>query len=192
MIQSQTCEVPIMFLDIQEVQKELENAYGYAYKLNSVFDPSQIVNTIGMSNHLVEGEEDISLAIGRYTLACENNSSACIIQFPDQGSVLLIVGNQNNHYLIDPSNGVFCASNGPEYDIESYVKLYGNKEDYLVYFYQEEEEREKEEKKRVEPPTASVELKNPAPVKKPKKKPTSIPLPPPPSPANEPVSIENK
>jgi hypothetical protein len=192
MISSQNCEIPIMFLETDLIQKELEVAYGFAYKLNSVLDGSQIPNQLGIGGNLIEekDETNLSTVVGKYTILCESANTACIIQFPDQGSVLLIVGSSGNggSYMIDPSNGVFCASTGPEYDIETYIKLYGNKEDYIVQFFQEQKEEigGEEEKKRVLETTAAAKM---APAKKVKTNTTKKITP---SPAVEGVLIENK
>lgn len=158
MIGSQNCKVPAMFLDMEEVNTELKNAYAYASKLNTVLDASQIPTSLSIQDFgdLADENEDTSNLfnlISTYTALSEENDTACIIQFPDQGSVLLIVG----HFMIDPSNGVFCVTTGPEYDIEAYVKLYGTNEWYIAQFLQEK--RIEDEKKRSEPPTLTVTQK---------------------------------
>lgn len=135
---------------------------------------------------------NLTTLVGKFTiLSAEESDTACIIQFPDQGSVLLIVG----HYMIDPSNGIFCVSKGPEYDIEAYARLYGAKEGYIAYFMQEGGKvgggGGGEEKKR------EVEVTPVAAATKTVKKARKNPPPPPPSAATvemvaSPVAIEQK
>ena len=158
MIGSQNCKVPMMFLDLQELNSELKEAYVYAQKLNTVLDLNQIPSHLSISNLTEETEEvaNLTTLVGKFTILSEESDTACIIQFPDQGSVLLIVG----HYMIDPSNGIFCVSKGPEYDIEVYAKLYGAKEGYIAYFMQDGRvvggEEEGEKKRAIEAPVATA------------------------------------
>jgi len=195
MIGSQNCKVPMMFLDLEELNNELKEAYVYASKLNTVLDLNQIPSHLSISNLMEETEEvaNLTTLVGKFTiLSAEESDTACIIQFPDQGSVLLIVG----HYMIDPSNGIFCVSKGPEYDIEAYARLYGAKEGYIAYFMQEGGGKVGgggggEEKKR------EVEVTPVAAATKTVKKARKNPPPPPPSAATvemvaSPVAIEQK
>jgi len=186
MIGSQNCKVPIMFLDLEELNKELRDAYVYAVKLNTVLDLNQIPSQLSITNLTEETEEtgNLTTLVGKFTILSEESDTACIIQFPDQGSVLLIVG----HYMIDPSNGIFCVSKGPEYDIEVYAKLYGAKEGYIAHFMQEERGGVEGvvatgEKRAPETPAATVS--KPTAVKKRK-------VPPPPPQEVVPVAIEQK
>jgi hypothetical protein len=67
------------------------------------------------------------------TVLSINKPTGCIVSF-DNGNSLCVVGSGNSFYMIDLSNGLFCHTSGPEYDVQSYVDEFGSNHFKLQYF----------------------------------------------------------
>lgn len=121
MLQSGNSEVPVMFLDTEDLEARVQKAY------KGETDASDQVTE-------VDGPIDtIANAVSNLTVMAMSKPTGCVAMF-DNGNSVGIVGSGSSFYIIDLSNGLFCQTNGPEYDMNSYVQEFGSEHFKLQYF----------------------------------------------------------
>jgi len=124
MLHSGNSEIPVMFLD----RDDLGNVVNEAYKGNL-----QDGNDDDVTEIQVDADADIVSAMANLTVLAMAKPTGCIVTF-DNGNSLCMVGSSSSFYMIDLSNGIFCHTSGPEYDVQSYVNEFGSDHFKLQYF----------------------------------------------------------
>jgi len=132
MLCSGAAETPLLFLEKDSLKDSIRDAYDYAVKLNST-PIEEIPSQLRVMDDLeVLPESETQLVDAMSTLSVMH--AACIIQF-ENGNTVLVVGTcKNGYYFIDVSNEVFFHTPAPEYDIESYADQYGDKDFKITYY----------------------------------------------------------
>ncbi len=121
MLQSGNSEVPVMFLDKEDLEARVLRAYkGDAEVTDEVTEIDGPIDTIND-------------AVSSLTVMAMTKPTGCIAMF-DNGNSVGLVGSGSSFYMIDLSNGIFCQTSGPEYDIKSYVKEFGSEHFKMQYF----------------------------------------------------------
>lgn len=123
MLQSGNSEVPVMFLDQEDLGQTVTRAYEGK---DAVEDDVTEIDVSDVGNDAVE-------AMSNLTVMAINKPTGCIVSF-DNGNSLCVVGSNSSFYMIDLSNGIFCNTSGPEYDIRSYVDEFGSDHFKIQYF----------------------------------------------------------
>lgn len=130
MLQSGNSEVPVMFLDKEDLQERVEKAY--TGTTESAEDVTEVDGPI----------DSVANAVSSLTVMAMSKPTGCIAMF-DNGNSVGIVGSGSSFYMIDLSNGIFCQTSGPEYDINSYIEEFGSEHFKLQYFTVKEPEPKK-------------------------------------------------
>lgn len=118
---------PMIFLDKPAIIKAILEAYALAEKLDN--EKVDVVHQLRMHDEfniepIDEGESLVSV-IGTLTVQCMMEPTACLVVFPTQQNVLLVLGHDKTFYVIDVLHKLFYTTSSPEYDVGEYQKLYG-------------------------------------------------------------------
>lgn len=154
MLSSGNAEIPVMFFDKDELSVVMVKGYTGGLKL----EDERALKEIQADDDTVTG------AIATLTVMAMHRPTGCILEFENKNA-LCVVGSGSSFYMIDLSNGVFYNTNGPEYDIQTYVDEYGSDHFKLHYFIIKEDTEEEEKKEKQ--PAPKKKRKAPATNKKP-------------------------
>lgn len=162
MLQSGNSEIPIMFLNKEDIDLSVRKAY--AGNSSSTDEVTEV--------EIELDQVDPISAMATLTVMALSKPMGCILTF-DNGNSLCVVGSGSSFYMIDLSNGIFCHTTGPEYDINTYVDEHGSEDCKLQYFTLKVEEKPASPKpKRVKVEEADEEEAAPTTVVKKKKRAT--------------------
>lgn len=169
MLASGACETPPIFLNKQDLQRAIRDAYEYARKLqNDQNVEPQLNGMIGDLEKIDEKENNLVMAVSNLTILGMEECVACVLRFPKNS--LLIVGKSSQFYVVDPVNSIFYATPSPQYDVETYAKDYGTEGGkFDVSYYKFKLTKEKE------PEPEPVKKKTKV-VKKKEKEPSPVPV----------------
>jgi len=123
-----------MFLDKDDICTSVSEAY----ETKDVDIQNDVVEIDGC----IDDNENAPEAMGTLTAIAINKPTGCIINF-DNGNSLCVVGSGSSFYMIDLLHGIFNNTNGPEYDVNTYVDEYGSEHFKLQFFALKDREREK-------------------------------------------------
>lgn len=142
---NQNTFMPLVFLDVNEIQRVLRIAYDYADKMDKEPLGVDVLQVMGsMDNGKISIVGDVSTydpteIMSHYTISTMDEIAGCLLTF-DSDQSLLVVGSASSYYMIDVPNAIFTNSSTPEYDVLDYARLHGSI--ISVEYIKKEEEKE--------------------------------------------------
>ena len=133
MLISGNAETPPLFFDTQELSNYIEQGLTFETDAKNVKELK------------MDADDNVTAAISTLTVMAMQQPTACLIEF-DNKNALCVVGSDSSFYMIDLCNNVFYSTNGPEYDINTYVNDYGS-DNFKIAYFQVDDARPKKKAK---------------------------------------------
>lgn len=138
MMEGQNTDIPIAFMNVQQVRNAIQEGIGYAVKMS---DSDEVWNSIGLTDSLqliqhesVKNMSDLSQVMGLYVLETLHDVKAVMVVFAN-ANVCTVTGSAGSYYLFDVTRGMFLHTSSPEFDILDYHLQYGDQGSFTAYMW---------------------------------------------------------